>query len=141
MSRDDPSMAANSSLLAISPANKQFYITLTRSNWVLCSTIIKTLVCFVYLLERQCQCHFTSFIILISTNAMHIFINLHQYFVITSLPEAIELYMITWQMLYAVTHSISIIYYWFYKSSKFKLFISFLENAINFLSCKFENVN
>ena len=138
MSRDDPSMAANSSLLAISPANKQFYIALTWSNWVLCSTIIKTLVCFVYLLERQCQCHFTSFIILISTNAMHIFIKSHRYFVITSLPEAIGLYMITWQMLYAVTHSISIIYYWFYKSSKF---ISFLENAINLVSCKFENVN
>ena len=75
-----------------------------QSYWVLCSAFVKTLVCFMYLLEIQC--HFNKFYNIDMTDAFHIFIELHTS--LTPLPEAIGLHAVIWQAPHTVRHSRSL---------------------------------
>ena len=92
----------NSSLFAVTPARNNF--TLRLSSFALCCP--KTLVCFAYLLERQC--YFNKFYNIDTTNKYTFFIKPHT--LLTPLAEAIGLYKIIWQTLYAVRHSLFPLY-------------------------------
>ena len=77
------------------------------SYWVLCSAVVKTLIYFVHLLERQH--YFIKFYNVNTINTMHIFIQL--YTSLIHLSKATWFYMIIWQTLYyAVKQSLSIVY-------------------------------
>ena len=71
MSQDNLSMAVNLSLLTVTPI-KMILPYACQSYWVLCSTIVKTLVYFANLHERLQ--HFNKFYNINTTNAMCIII-------------------------------------------------------------------
>ena len=81
---DDLSMAANPSLLAVTPLIKWFYLALINVTEFYISTVVKTLVWLAYFLERQSR--FNRFYDIDMANAMHIF---KLYTSLTSVPVAI----------------------------------------------------